>query len=1073
MKRILRLFTQTAFLALVVLLVSASAVVAQSRTVSGTILDETGSPLPGASVIEKGTSNGTVSDVNGKFSISVGAGATLVISYIGFQEQTVVIDNQTTLSIIMQPDVKSLQEVVVIGYGEVQKKDLTSSVSALDSKQLKDIPINSAAQALAGRLAGVQVTASEGSPNAQVQIRVRGGMSITQDNSPLYVVDGVQVENALSVLAPQDIESISVLKDASATAIYGSRGANGVVIIKTKSGRGGKTTVSISSLVGVRQLANKLDVLKPYDFVKYQYERSRGSTTTENNFRDTYGTYGDIELYKGVPFVDWQDKIFGRSALMQTQNVSINGGSEKTSFNLSLTSNGEEGIMRGSDFNRRLVTFKLDHNVSKLVDVGFAVRYNNTIVNGAGTSVPGSSSLNRLRHSVKYRPYIFPGQSIDTYDPDYALETNSNSLALINPILLTKAEYRKDKQSTLNLSGNVNLKFTDYLSFRSTFGVDMYSEGDYVFNDTITSASISNGGGQPLASIDNNLRTIINNSNVFTFAVSKLPNFPKEHSLNVLVGHELYETRNNRNFQDNRYFPIGITPKLAFGSMQLGTPQPTSFTQETQSRLLSFFSRVSYNYNDKYFADISFRTDGSSKFAQGHRWGMFPAASLMWRAISEPFMDPLSNIFSDLKVRMSYGTAGNNRIPDYQYLSVYDASAFYSLNNGQVIGFSPTALANGNLQWEATISRNVGIDLGVLENRIQLSVDYYRNSSKDLLLNRVVPATSGYTSQIQNIGETLNQGVEIQLGGTPMRRQDFRWDANFNISFNNNKIVSLGPGQSSFLVSSGWAGSNQPADYNVMVGKPVGTIWGLVTDGFYTVDDFNYDAGSGTYTLKAGVPNNQGITSVAPQPGTIKFKDVTPDGVINDKDRTIIGRATPKFYGGLNQNFTYKNFDLSVFINFQYGNDVLNANKLEFTSGYTVNSNLLSEVKGHWTNVNAAGEVVTDPVQLAALNKDARIWSPLTTASSFYVHSWAVEDGSFIRINNVTLGYSLPSALLQKLHITKFRVYGTVNNLAVFTKYSGYDPEVNTRRNTPLTPGVDYAAYPRSRAFIMGVNLTF
>lgn len=1056
----------------IMIMLSSFAALGQT-TIKGQVKDDGNNALPGVSVVEKGTSNGTVTDTNGNWSITVGRDATLIFSFIGMKPQEITVGTQTTIDVTMVADLTELSEIVVIGYGEVERKDLASSVSSVSARQLKDLPINSAAQALSGRLAGVQVTTAEGSPDADVQIRVRGGMSITGDNSPLYVVDGIQVENALSVLSPQDIESITVLKDASATAIYGSRGANGVVLIVTKGGKTGKTTVSYNGLIGVRQLGKKLDVWRPYDFVRYQYDRSRGSETSENSFRNTYGEFGDLELYKDVPFVDWQEQVFGEDALMQTHNIGINSGSERTSFNLSLTSNKEEGVMKGSDFDRKLINFKLDHKISNRFDVGFNVRYNKTVVNGAGTAAEGSSSLNRLRHSVKYRPFLSVDQSIDAYDPDYALETNANSLALINPVLLTAAEYKQSTRNTANFSGNVKFKIRDYLTFTSTLGVDLFTQKDNVFNDTITSISKSNGQGLPMASIDQDNRTIFNNSNVISFSSQKLKSFPSQHDISMLIGHELYETRLNSSFLDYRLFPAGITPELAFGTMQLGTAQPTSFTREAESKMLSFFSRASYTYDDRYSVTASIRADGSSKFAPENRWGYFPAASVMWRVSNEAFMQSAPRFISELKLRGSYGTSGNNRINDYLYMSVFEASSYYGLNNSQVIGFQPVSLANELLKWEATIARNIGVDVGLFNNRLQFSVDLYKNSSKNLLLDRVVPGTSGYTTQTQNIGETLNEGLEIQINGTPLHRGDFRWDANLNVSFNRNEVVNLGPGLESFVISSGWAGSNQPADYAAIVGGSVGTIWGLVTDGWYKVDDFNYDETTEMYTLKEGIATNKGITSQEPQPGSIKFKDLDNNGLIDDNDRTVIGKASPKLYGGLNQTFTYKNFDLSVFVNFQFGNDVLNANKLEFSSGYTVNSNLLSEMNGRWRNVNDEGVVVTDPTALKELNANATIWSPLTTASSFYVHSWAVEDGSFVRINNVTLGYTLPKDLLSKFRINTLRLYGTVNNLAVFTNYSGYDPEANTRRRTPLTPGVDYAAYPRSKAFIVGLNVSF
>lgn len=1062
-----------AMLTTAIVVVSALPVAAQNTSIRGVVRDDTQNPLPGVSVLERGTTNGTVTDADGNFFLTVGSDAVLQVSFIGMVPMEVPLNGRSFIEISMQPDITELGEVIIIGYGSVERKDLASSVSTLSGTQLRDVPINSAAQAISGRLAGVQVITSEGSPDAQIQVRVRGGMSITGDNSPLYVVDGIQVENALNVLSPQDIESINVLKDASATAIYGSRGANGVVIITTKGGKGGKTVVNYNGFVGVRKLGKKLDVWNPYDFVLYQYERSRGGTATEQSFLETYGAYEDIELYKGVPFVDWQDQVFGRDALQQTHNISVSGGSEKTSFNLSLTSNGEEGVMMNSDFDRKVINFKLDHKISKKFSTGFNVRYNNTTVNGAGTSTEGSSSLNRLRHSVKYRPFVSAGEDVASYDPDYADQTNANSLALINPILLTQAEYKRSQRSTTNFSGYVQYDLTKFLSFRSTLGIDLNRQQDNIFNDTITSTSKANGLGLPMASIEATDRRTLNNSNVLTLSVTKMNILPDDHHLELLVGHEILEGNWKRNLQDYREFPVGITPELAFGTLQLGVPQRLSGTREAEDKLLSFFSRLTYSYNDKYFLTASMRSDGSSKFAPKERWGYFPAASLMWRISSESFMDNLAGTVSDMKVRASYGASGNARIDDYLYMSVFSANAYYGINNQQVIGQMPTALANNLLTWEGTIARNIGLDVGLFSNRLTFSADLYRNSSKDLLLEKPVPPTSGWTSQQQNVGETLNQGVELQLGGVPIDRNGLRWDVNFNISFNQNKIVSLGPNLESFLQSSGWGGNNQPADYIVKVGQPVGTIWGLVTDGFYTVDDFNYDAGAGTYTLKEGVPSNQSITSIAPQPGVIKFKDTDFDGDVDNDDRTVIGKATPKFFGGFNQTLAYKNFDLSVFVNFQVGNDVLNANKLEFTSGYTVNSNLTTEMNGRWRNVNAEGQVVTDPAALAELNKDARLWTPLTTASSFYVHSWAVEDGSFLRVNNITLGYTLPPSIANKLYLSKFRVYGTVNNIHTFTNYSGYDPEANTRRRTPLTPGVDYAAYPRSKGYVVGVNLTF
>ena len=423
--------------------------------------------------------------------------------------------------------------------------------------------------------------------------------------------------------------------------------------------------------------------------------------------------------------------------------------------------------------------------------------------------------------------------------------------------------------------------------------------------------------------------------------------------------------------------------------------------------------------------------------------------------------------------RVSYGEAGNNRIGDFLYLTQFVTNSQYWLNDQLNTAFIPDGLANQNIVWEKTKSRNIGLDISFLKNRIQLTTDVYKNTTENLLIAVPVPTSSGYTTQIQNVGSTENRGIEIQIAATPIAKKDFTWTANFNISFNKNEITALSTYQNFYLQASGWGVGSTPADFIVKVGEPVGSIRGFITDGFYKLEDFDYNSSNGTYTLKAGQPNNLGATSLAPYPGRLKFKDLDGNGNIDDADRTIIGVAQPDFFGGLNQQFTYKDFDLSIFLNFQGGNDVINANRLEFTNAYTPNSNMLDVMNDRWRNVNDQGQVVTDPAELAKINANAKIWSPSNSSNSFTLHSWAVEDGSFLRVNNITLGYNFPKSIIDKIKIQKLRLYVTGNNLAVFTNYSGYDPEVSTRRSTPVTPGVDYSAYPRSRTYIAGVNVTF
>ncbi|MBE7174227.1 MAG: TonB-dependent receptor [Williamsia sp.] len=1054
---------------------------AQSRQITGQVRQDSSlENLSGVSVSLKGARTAVVTNAEGRYTINVPAGGNpvLVFTYVGYGTEEARVGDRAVVDVTLAKQASSLNDVVVVGYATVRRRDLTGSVSSVNSRQLRDIPINSAAQALAGKLAGVQVTGTEGSPGAEVVIRVRGGGSITQDNSPLYIIDGIQVENGLNSISPQDIQSVDVLKDASTTAIYGARGANGVVIITTKGGRNNRTTINYSGFAGVNKLANKLGVLKPYDFVLYQYDRSRGNATDSASFASAYGTTWDtLANYRNVPFTDWQDEMFGRNAFQSTHNVSLTGGNQSTQYNLSLTSNAEQGIQLGSDYNRKLVSFKFDHTLNQRVKVGFVTRYNNTTINGAGTSSSGSAGNNFLRQAIRYRPFLIKGQSIDYYDPNYALETNGNGLSLVNPILLNQAQYRKNMTDVLNLSGYADIRLAPFLTFRSTAGVDMTNTRQNAFDDTLTSNAKANGV-QPIASVNTGKRISINNSNVLTYSnASSNSAFREKNDITVVAGQEIYELRTNANYVEARYFPVGIAPERALQNLNLGSapagvlqPRPTS--SQGLSHLFSLFGNLRYAYDKKYLLSMSLRADGSTKFAQGHKWGYFPSGSFAWRISNEKFMERLNPTINDLKLRVSYGQAGNNRINDFLYLTQYGTGAQYGLNDALATGFSPLALANSNLVWETTTSQNLGLDASFLNSRIQLTLDVYRNITSDLLVNVPIPTSAGYTSQLQNVGSTSNKGVEIQLNGTPVQARDFTWTANFNISFNKNLVRSLGTYQKSYLVNSGWGFSNTPADYIVRVGAPVGSMWGFVTDGFYKVEDFTYDAATKKYTLKAGVANNTNVTQ-APQPGLVKFKDLNGDGVVDvNNDRTIIGNANPKYFGGLNQQFTYKNFDASVYINFVVGNDIYNANKLEFTNGYTPNANLLDVVLPRWRNVNSQGQIVTDPAELAKLNAGATIWTPSVSSTSFVLHSWAVEDGSFARLNTITIGYNFSPDLLNRLKIKTARFYITASNLGVLTNYTGYDPEVSARRSRPETPGVDYSAYPRSRTFLFGVNLS-
>jgi TonB-dependent starch-binding outer membrane protein SusC len=1045
---------------------------AQTRTISGTVRDATtNEPLIGASIVLSGggASKGAITDLEGKYTLDIPTrkSQSIRINYVGYESTSINIDNTTVYDVTLSSD-KVLDEVVVIDYAPINRRDVTGSVSSVGAKQLRDVPITNAAEVLAGRLAGVQVTTTEGAPGADVIIRVRGGGSITQDNTPIYIVDGIQVENALSVISPQDIATIDVLKDASSTAIYGARGANGVVVITTKTGKKGRTSVTYNGSIGYRQVAKTMEVLDPYEFVLWQYERAKLNNDTAFN-RLYARSWSEVANYKNTEAVSWQEKVFGRRAGYQNHNLSISGGSEKTTYNLSLTRNDEQGVQVSSGFLRNLLNFKLTHKAGDRFQFGIGARYLNQTIDGIGTTSSGTRTTNRLRHAITYRPYLTAkeGDNDEFFDEELFLR----SAQLANPLVMTEAEYRRRYSNALNLNGNFSFEVLKHVTFRGTFGYDNNDVRQNIFYNKLTSTA-RNFGRQPVATINDFTSVTLNNANTLTYSNT----FAKKHLVTVLLGQEIYQTNFKRTGLETRYFPADISPEKALANMSLGSP-PTGTTQpfpttfeSPYSRISSLFGRLSYDFSRRFLANFSLRADRSSKFSPDNGQLLFPSGSVAWRFSEEKFLKN-NKFISEAKLRAGFGTAGNNRIDDLLFQQLYGVTGVYALNHTVVPGFAPSALANSELRWERTQSQNIGLDFGFFKNRIQLTIDAYKNLGKDLLLAVAIPPTSGYSTQLRNVGSTSNRGIEVQLAGDMVRRKNFLWNSSFNISFNRNRVESLG-GLTQQTRNSGWQGSDGADDYLVKVGEPVGLMYGFVTEGWYTPDDFTYNSTTGAYTLKPGIPSSVNFAGTL-RPGSLKIRDVNGDGAITtDGDRTILGNANPDFIGGWNNQVVYKGFDLSIFVNFVVGNDVYNANNIEWTDGSFANLNLLASMKDRYRYLDNEGNVITDAAQLTALNANAKIWSP-ANANRFFLKSTDIEDGSFLRINNITLGYTLPNLLASRLRLQNFRVYGTVNNLAVFTNYSGFDPEVTARTFDPLTPGVDFAAYPRARVFVFGVNATF
>ncbi len=1063
------------------------------QTIKGVVTDSSGNGIKGVNILTKGNKKGVQTKDDGSFSINVkeSGAVNLVVSAVGYKSIIVSASDNKDVTILLEQDIVVQDEVVVnVGYGTLRKRDVTVAASSVSAKDLKDIPLNNAAEALNGRLAGVTATASEGSPDADVKIRVRGGSSITQDNNPLYIIDGVQVESGLNSLSLPDIQSIDVLKDASATAIYGARGANGVVIITTKSGKQGKVKINYTGFVGVKRLAKKLDVMDAQQYLEFLWERNQLISTTDfANFKSRYTSTFDsipILINDSLTPVSWQDEVLGRSALTTTHILSASGGTKKFNYNASYTYNREQGIALMSDYRRNLGNVKLEFRPVSNIKIGISGRYNDQVVDGVSTSNESSASFNRLRQIIKYRPFIQPGERVDELDPDLFDETNANGLGLINPTVLMRSEIRRKNQALANGNISFQYSFNKRLSFKSTVGYDYTRIRQSLFADSVTSDSRINGAGNPLLNIDSNTRKVLNISNVLTWNVK---NYKKRHDFGVIAGQEIYNQSFDLRMHRRRDIPLFTTSKQAVADANLGREDTGSGyprRQIARSKQLSFFSKLSYAYNDKYLFNATLRADGSSKFAPEERWGFFPSASVAWRVSKEAFMRPVKWI-NDLKFRVGYGESGNNRVTDYAYLTTFGQFNPYSLNNQNVQSWAPMGIVNPGqfglsnylIRWETNVSRNIGVDMSLFNNRVELVVDVYKNTAEDLLVLAPVSTVLGYQNKISNVAATENKGLEIQLNIIPVKTKDFNWSFNINNSWNVNTIKRLRPGLDTLLGFSGWSPAGYE-DFAAIVGSPVGSMYGFVTDGFYTADDFlpaSNPANYYSFTLKPGRLRNN-VYNSAIAPGALKLKDLNGDSVITAADRTIIGNPNPKFTGGLNQQFSYKNFDLSIFMNWSVGGNVMNANKIEFSNSYTPWASGLSLLDERWKSINAQGELVTDLDELKTLNADATMWMPMPFRSSnnaFILHSWAIEDASFLRINNITFGYTFPKKALRGAKIQSLRLYATANNVAVITGYSGYDPEVSTRNRAGQlpAPNVDYSAYPRSRTFIFGINASF
>ena len=1057
------------FLALLCLGVAWS--VSAQTTITGVVTDDTGEPLIGAGVMVEGTQIGTVTGIDGDYSLSVPADAVnLVFSYIGFSNQVVAINGRTKIDVVMAADQTFLDEVVVVGYATVKRRDLLGSVASVGSEKLAEQPVTTVSQALSGKMAGVSVVTTEGDPDADIKIRVRGGGSITQDNSPLYIVDGFPVES-INDIASSEIASIDVLKDAFSTAIYGSRGANGVVIVTTKSAeKGERVSVKFNTYYGRKQMANSKAIvaMNPENFVKFQYELAMIRDNVSTYYEPYFGTFNDMDLYTGLAGNNWVDAVFGRAGETFSADLSVSGSGEHYNWTIGYAHMGDKAIMIGSNYIRDNLNFKGNFKTSKNTSIDVNVRYSRTKVRGSGANGindTGTTSGNgRLKHAVSYSP--IPIQSTiqgDLEEQDYGDNAP--------PLLSVSDNDSQRLRKTLNVNAAFNWKIIDNLNLKIDGGLEDYRQMDdrfyglttyYVANNSTVRNTPSN---QHKEAFHDRYR----NTNTLNYDFRNL--LGEDHNLTALLGEEMTITRSNVLTMMVDGLPAFYDAQMAWNFMSSGTPSSTNNYYNPDDKLLSFFGRVNYDYKRRYSAGVTLRADGSSKFARGNRWGFFPSAALSWTISNEPFMEN-SRWIDQLKLRYSFGTAGNNNIPSGLLVKQYSSTTTAWLSQSTNYWMAGKVMNNPDLTWETTYTHNIGLDFSFFRGALSGSIEAYQNDTKDLLINFPITG-SGYDSQYRNIGSTRNRGLELTLSAPVVSNKNFSLSIGGNIAYNKNVVTSLG-GLESITAQSYWASTEIGDDYIVQVGQPLGNMYGYVNDGFYSVDDFTYTGGK--WVLNSGVVDNSAVIGATYlRPGAMKLKDLNGDGRVTVADRKVIGNASPDFTGGFSLNGYLYGFDFGANFNFMIGNQVYNANKVEFTSSrkfYNRNLVEMMDVDNRWTNIDwSTGELITDAAQLKSVNAGKTMWSPAVGNAVF--SDWAVEDASFLRLQSATVGYTLPETLTRKVFIKKARIYVTGTNLFCLTRYSGYDPEVDTRRSTPLTPGVDYSAYPKSIGFVAGLNLTF
>ncbi len=1071
-------------------------VFAQSYTVRGIVTDNSGEPIIGANVSVKGTNNGTITDFDGKFTLDdVKPANVLEVSYIGYITQSVKVGSMANFTIMLHEDDKTLDEVVVIGYGTMKKRDITGAVSSVSSDKIID-PVSNVTQALQGKLSGVFVQSTDGRPGGAVKVRVRGGGSITQSNEPLYIVDGFPV-SSIADLSAEQIESVDVLKDAASTAIYGSRGANGVVLVTTRSAQtGDKVRVQYDGYYQTKTAAKRLETLNAQEYVGITWGIGTMLGIGDNvaKYFGLGSAYGNnFAAYGNVAAHDYTDDLL-RNGRAHSHNISITGGSEKTKMAFNLNYFDEDGLKKKSGFERFATALKINQKISEKVKLDLEFHYSEANTEGDETLQDSKGSV--ITSAYMYRPIDNPlgtgdktlfGDGMKNVDDDY------------NPVSINNGTEQFVQRRNFRANAGLEWTIVDGLKFRTEFGGGRgnsesryYNNGYSLNSKDVNSASISKTNGWQYRSA-----TTLNWQAV---SLSDI------HDLSVLVGNELRGSSSSTLSTGKlKGYPVSYNSDEAWANIgaydsSLAQTAPSN-NVGVPERNVSFFGRLNYSLKDKYLLTITARADASSKFTKNNRWGYFPAAAIAWRLGDESFFEGSREWLSNLKLRLSYGTAGSDNINSSLWQTTYTSSS--SVRDGSpVLTYKTSFLGNPDLKWETTVSRNLGLDFGLINNRVTGNIDVYWNTTKDLLITVPVSVTTGSNFQYQNVGKTSNKGIEFAINANIIRTKDFELTASATYNYNKNNIDELKEGVTT-LYGSTWGSSDQvpQLDYEYIVGQPVGTVRGFKCVGFYSVDDFEYINGQyclpvddngkrvGDFALSTLYDATMGKEFNVPSgqsafPGAAKFEDVNKDGVINEDDVTNLGSITPAHTGGFNLSAKYKGFDFGATFAWAIGGHVYNAvamNSLSATK-QSLGSNRLSFIRECFQvqKFDDKGDVylVTDPDELKQMNANSKYYLPTLKP---YVISTFFEDASYLRLNSVTLGYSLPKEFVKHLAMQKLRLYVTASNLLTITGYSGLDPEVSSaddkggKQNSGKFPtiGLDWGAYPRAKSFTFGLNVEF